>query len=95
MALQTAAELAGFFDPSIFGVAATFRGGTVNVIFDQAEIEGAGSAQAKAVATGQATDFSDAATGEAITIAAVAYTLARPPIAQSDPSIVILELERV
>lgn len=95
MALQTAEELAAFFDTSAFGVAATFRGGTVNVIFDHAEVEGAGSAQPKAAITARAMDFTNAATDEAVTIAGVAYKLARPPIAQSDPDIVIIELERV
>lgn len=95
MALQTAEELAGMFDPATFGAAAVFRGAPVNVIFDQAEVEGAGSAQRKAVITAPAIDFLNAATGDAITIAGVAYTLARPPIAQSDPDIAIIELERV
>lgn len=101
MAVETATELAVFFDADDFGVAATYTpsGGspaTVNGIFDNEffEVEAGGEiavAMEQPRFTCRTSDVSTAAEGDSITINSTAYTVR---VVQSDGTgVTVLVLE--
>ena len=101
MAVETATELAVFFDADEFGVAATYTpsGGstaTVNGIFDNEffEVEAGGEiavAMEQPRFTCRTSDVSTAAEGDSITINSIAYTVR---VVQSDGTgVTVLVLE--
>lgn len=101
MAVETATELAVFFDADDFGVAATYTpsGGspaTVNGIFDNEffEVEAGGEiavAMEQPRFTCRTSDVSTAAEGDSITINSIAYTVR---VVQSDGTgVTVLVLE--
>lgn len=101
MAVETATELAVFFDADDFGVAATYTpsGGspaTINGIFDNEffEVEAGGEiavAMEQPRFTCRTSDVSTAAEGDSITINSIAYTVR---VVQSDGTgVTVLVLE--
>lgn len=78
MAVETATELAIFFETDDFAVAATYNGGTVNGIFDKEYLElDSGGTVAFAVNQPRfqcaTADVANAAEGDAITISGTSY----------------------
>lgn len=86
-------DLTSFFDPTVFGTAATLQGGsTVNVIFDAAYLESFGVAGSNSSCLAKASDISSANIGQTLTINSVVYTISnRKP--QDDGAIVLIELQ--
>jgi len=64
-----------FLNTSEFATAATFGGGTVNVIFDNAYIDSNGIEAVQPNITGKESDFSAASQGSTIVISGTTYVM--------------------
>lgn len=69
-------DLSAFFDVDGFAVAATYGGGTKYVIFERQYLEQLNVQTSVPTALGRKSDFTGVAQGDAITINAVAFTVA-------------------